>query len=203
LKILKSSFGLEATILHELLSERMRSFLPDAPGLSPASYYTSCFLTLPTYPVADVKPRSRTEPHANPTFLQYDNHSAYYQKVDLTNLQISEKQISSFTRALRILDLQPVFHLTELEPSLVLSTDDPALSRISDLQLQGWPKVSAAPIDKKKLRLKRLLKGKNEGESTLFAVHNGKANKTSEVRKQKWPQFMVMAASNVVSPRNY
>ncbi|KAJ4381007.1 hypothetical protein N0V86_003354 [Didymella sp. IMI 355093] len=185
-KILKSSFGLEATILHELLSERMRSFFSDAQGLPSPSYYTSCFLTLPTYPVTDVKPRSRTEPHANPAFLQHGNHSAYHQKVNLANLQISEKRISSFTRALHILDLQPVLHLTELEPSLVPSTDDPTLSTISDLQLKGWPEIPAAPIDKKKLRLERLLEGKNE-----------------EVSKQKWPQFMVMAASNTVSPRNY
>lgn len=202
-QLLQTSFGLEATILHEMYSERMRNFLPSVRSPASTSYYTSCFLTLPLRPVVDLVPRSRTLPHANPGFIHNDNYSAYHHEVDLAGLQISEKQTSAFTRALRILDLQPVYHLTELEPSLAPSTADTTLAKISNLQLSGWPKVSSASIDKKKLRFKRFLKAKNEGMQTMLIVDCYSANGTPETKKQKWPRLMVMAASNVVSPHNY
>ncbi|KAF1929441.1 uncharacterized protein M421DRAFT_4579 [Didymella exigua CBS 183.55] len=182
-KILKSHFGLDATFLHEAFSDRMVQFLPDVHGPLSAGYYTSCFLVLPTGSHENAAPRSRTQAHQNRAFLKSDSRLAFHQKIDRTSLDLSDEQTSRFARALRILDIQPSFHLTELEPSLDPSSKDGILSKISDKQLSGCPQVSTSSSTKKKLALKRYLDQKNK-----------------EVGQQQWPQFMLMAASDVVGP---
>ncbi|KAF3052225.1 hypothetical protein E8E11_010638 [Didymella keratinophila] len=162
----------------------MIRFLPDA-AHAPAHYgwYTSCFLGVPRKLTGDAVPQRRTEQHGNQAFLRNNLHLAFHQKVDLMALSINEKEVLSFSRALRMLDMEPSFHLTELETSLATSTGDDALSQISDAHLDGWPPVSKVPIHEKKEALETYIKQKND-----------------EVRTQQWPQLMLMATSDAVAP---
>lgn len=81
------------------------------------------------------QPEKRTEKYGNQTFLKSDVHLAFHQKVDLTALTINKKERMSFSRVLRILELDPCFHLTELETSVASPTTDDILFRISEAQL--------------------------------------------------------------------
>lgn len=139
-------------------------FLPDA-GYGPSSmgYFTSCFLVLPSEPVTNAMSHRGTQ-HPNQTFLHPDIHLAFHQKVDLRNLEITPKETSSFSRALRVLLLEPSFHLTELETSVASSTGDDALSEISDGQLVGWSPASSMSIKKKKQELETYLDRKRKGK---------------------------------------
>lgn len=153
--------------MHETISSRLARFLPDTYGPSSTSYYTSCFVTLPSKTVAETTPGSRTEAHRNHAFLKGDCHLAFNQRIDISSLGISEQQKEAFARILRILDMRPSFHLNELESSLVPSTNDSALWNICDAQLEGCPEVSPVSLEKKKSRLKRYLERKNNGMATL------------------------------------
>lgn len=150
----------------------MMRFLPDAAhGPGYYGWYTSCFLSLPRKVTADAVPERRTEPYDNPAFLRNNTHLAFHQKIELMALGISEKEMSSFSRALCMLEIEPSFHLTGLETSLAYSTGDPALSQISDAHLNGWPPVSNIPIQEKKEALETYLKQKNDGELKTALCH--------------------------------
>jgi hypothetical protein len=144
----------------------MITFLPDAAhGPAFIGYYTSCFLVLPKDPNLEHQPQKRTEKHGNQTFLKGDVHLAFHQKIDLTTLAINDKERLSFSRVLRILELDPSFHLTELETTVASPTTDDTLSKISEGQLADWPPVSSAPNDEKTEVLREYLRRKREGGS--------------------------------------
>ncbi|KAJ8118122.1 hypothetical protein OPT61_g838 [Boeremia exigua] len=182
-KTLRSHFGLEVFFLHESFSARMKHFLPDADDIEDQGLFTSCFLTLPRKLTADTVSRSGSAKRNNKLFMNDDERTAFRQKLDVGKLTVSEKDSYSFTRALRILNIQPSFHLTDLEPSLRSDKVDNTLSKISHLQLSGWPKGSRASVTVKVLRLKHYLECKNK-----------------DIRTQHWPQLMLLATSDVVAP---
>ncbi|KAH7090449.1 hypothetical protein FB567DRAFT_589847 [Paraphoma chrysanthemicola] len=150
--ILRTHFGLDAVILHESLSDKLRKFLPDNFGPSMGHYSTTCFLTL--------APMDEKGP-----FLPEDNHLAYYKPIDVSAVHLTEGQNIRFARAIRELDLKPHFHLSELEELIKPTNSDKALWNICDRQIAGCPKPSEAKRRDKRKLLREYLNKKHKSAS--------------------------------------
>ncbi|XPS72360.1 hypothetical protein M3J09_004525 [Ascochyta lentis] len=160
----------------------MQTFLP---GYNDAvTYNTACFLTLASPKDDELVPHSRTARQANGQFLKSGNSLAFYQKLGPTQLEITEEQRTRFARALRVLNLRPHFHLSELERCIDSSTKDARLWEIGDVQIKDCPAPNPKMrLWKKKKKLQQYLQQKDE-----------------EVAKDSWPQLMHIATSSVVGP---
>jgi len=99
------------------------------------------------------------------TFFKDTNHLASFQVLDLSQLNITEEQRLRFARAMRVLDLKPHYHLTELEELLNPSNTDESFWAMCHLPLTGCPKPGPAKRGEKKKRLAKYLQAKNEGKS--------------------------------------
>jgi hypothetical protein len=163
-QILKAHFGIEALLLHEVMSDNLTSFLPDAIGYSEISYYTSCFLDLSSPPsAANPQSQGRLASHRNTVYAGGNNHLAFHEVMDPAQINITTQQKRGFAKAMRILDLEPYYHLTELEALLNPDNDDEALWAICDGQILGCPKPSEAERPVKKRLLKEYLQTKSQG----------------------------------------
>ncbi|KAF1851796.1 uncharacterized protein K460DRAFT_41392 [Cucurbitaria berberidis CBS 394.84] len=130
--ILRTHFGVEAIVLHEVLSGNVQSFLPEDTFQGDCIYYTSCFLALTQDMETESKSHGRTSTHKNNLFLKPGNHLAFHQVLDPARFNLTEDQRLRFTRAMRTLDLQPYYHLSELETIVTSATQDDALWAICD-----------------------------------------------------------------------
>jgi hypothetical protein len=98
-------------------------------------------------------------------FLKNDNHLAFHQTLDPAQLILTEKQRLRFARALRILGLQPQYHVSELESSIIPSTkDDAALWAICDKQLPECPAPLQTSEATKQKALRQYVHSKNKGK---------------------------------------
>ncbi|KAF2686944.1 hypothetical protein K458DRAFT_386908 [Lentithecium fluviatile CBS 122367] len=182
-EILRSRFGLEIVILHEIMSSTMNDFLPRPNFRDDFSHYTSAFLTLAsgtfsTYGVDQPKFRSSER-----IFAPERNHLAFRQAIDPSKLALSDGQRQRFARGMAALGLSPHYHLTELEKLISSPSNDELLWEICRTQLPGWPKVTSTSCDEKQKKIKQYLENMNK-----------------ELSKQSWPQLQLLAASDAVSP---
>ena len=200
MKMLKKHFGLQANILHEVLSNKLHNFLPNTYDMAECSYYTTCFLGLPSAFESDHTSPGRMAPDQHDLYLQKENHLAFHQIIDLSKVNITEKQRLLFARALRILGLKPFFHMSELEALLTPTITDEALRAINDGHMAGCPKPPRVTQAKKMELLRDYMQAKNSGKlEHACAIHL--SNSISiELAKQPWPQFMIMATSDAVAP---
>lgn len=97
-------------------------------------------------------------------FLNVDNHLAFCQIIDLSELGITEKEKLRFARIMRILDLKPAFHITELETLIDPSTQDSELWEICNAQLKDCPRPTYASTETKKILLMKYLEKKGRGK---------------------------------------
>jgi hypothetical protein len=162
--MLKKHFGLQANILHEVLSSKLNNFLPNTFYGAECSYYTTCFLVLPSAYDIDQTPSGHMSPHRHDLYLQKDDHLAFHQIVDLSKLNITEQQRLLFASALRTLGLKPHFHLSELEALLTPTTDDKALWAFGKYQITGCPKPSNKTRAQKTELLQDYMQAKNRGK---------------------------------------
>jgi hypothetical protein len=155
----------EAIVLHEVKSDELQTFLPGGCRFSEASYYTSCFLALAAPEEARTPTQGRRSVHPSGMFLKCDNHLAYHQTVDPAQFILTEKQRLQFARALRILGLQPQYHLSELQASINPTTkDDDDLWTICDKQLPDCPKPLPTSDATKRDALRQYIRSKNKGK---------------------------------------
>ncbi|KAH7399003.1 hypothetical protein DE146DRAFT_514899 [Phaeosphaeria sp. MPI-PUGE-AT-0046c] len=182
-KLLKSHFGLEAIIQHEVLSSDLESFLPYPPGYGHCAYYTSCFLALPSPAQVEGLSAGRLATHRNGSYLSTDNHLAYQKIIQPYELAITAEQKLRFARAMRVLGVDPYYPITELE--LIIATDkgDKAFWAICNQQISGRPKISTKSRWKKRKLLNDYLRGRNK-----------------ELSQLAWPQLMLMSTSDAVGP---
>lgn len=141
----------------------MQRFLPDTYSPMDGHYNTVCFLVLTLTAPTKATSQGRKQIHTNRQFLHSDNHLAFYQSIDVANLRIDEEQRLRFARALRILDIQPHFNLSELESLITPSNKDESVWRICDNQLAGCPKPSTDSLQIKMEKLKQYLEAKDQG----------------------------------------
>lgn len=150
-------------MLHEVLSDDLVNFLPDANGFSECSYYTTCFLSLAVPMQTSGPTQVRTATHRNDVYLAANHHMAFHQTIDPNDLNISKQQKLCFARAMRVLGLQPFYHLTELETLITANSEDEALCAIGHGPLRGRPKpTQEKPAMKRKL-LSKYLQAKSQG----------------------------------------
>jgi hypothetical protein len=141
----------------------MINFLPDASNYADCSYYSTCFLGLSSPTRTADQSHDRVAPHQNDAFLKADNHFAFHQIIDPTQLNITKKQKLSFARAIRILGLQPYYHLNELHACLRPENDEEDLWAICHNQLKGCPKPSSKSRSEKKRLLHEYIRSKSQG----------------------------------------
>ncbi len=177
----------------------MKQFLPDANETEGIGFFTSCFLVLHKNIPADANSQARATTR-DQVFLNDDTLTAFRQRLDPAELEIDDKEVTLFIRALRLLNIQPSFHLTELEPSLACQIANETLAKISRLQLKGWPKVSSKCTTTKCTMLEYFLKDKDKGYYISSYKTCQFAKAIPELKKQRWPQLMLLAASDVVAP---
>jgi hypothetical protein len=152
-------------VLHEALSDNLQTFLPSAVYFGDCSYYTSGFVALTAPEKAQTPTHGRGSAHSNAMFLAGDNHLAFHQIVDPAQLVLTEAQRLRFARALRILGLQPQYHLSEMEASINPSTeDDDVLWAICDMQLPQCPAPLKTSQATKKKALWQYIDSKNKGK---------------------------------------
>jgi hypothetical protein len=133
-KVLKSHFGLEAVILHEILGGPLNDFLLTldfwihAQGAVGNGAYTLCYLTLATDSAGKHIVGGRTAPEKHQQFGQQGDHKAFQQVIDPSLLALSENQRLRFKKAMRMLGISPHYHLSELEPHVQHPIEDEDLA---------------------------------------------------------------------------
>ncbi|KAF1963081.1 hypothetical protein CC80DRAFT_487488 [Byssothecium circinans] len=185
-KILKEYFGLETVIFHETLTAPMVRFLPSLNRRESNVRYTSAFLVLGSGTFHAPTNGHVTASHTNPLFMHDDHHLAFRQSVDPTKLLLSDNQCQRFSKAMRILDLTPHFHLTQMESSIASiasPTSDNSLLEICDFQLPGHPEPTFASRRVRAKKLKAYSRQQNQ-----------------ELSKLSWPQLQLLAASDTAGP---
>jgi hypothetical protein len=75
----------------------------------------------------------------NRAFAREDNHLAFYEIFDPSQLNLTEENKFRFTRALIHLDLKPYYQLSELETMIHPSTKDESLWAICHRPIEGCP----------------------------------------------------------------
>jgi hypothetical protein len=160
--MLKTHFGVETLVLHEVLSDNLQTFLPFESSYSDCSYYTSSFLALAKEFQTPTQGRGSAEQTG--VFLKSDNHLAFHQIIDPTLLILTEKQRLRFARALRILGLKPHYHLSELEANINPSTQDDAFWAICHQQLERCPAPLQTTEGTKKHALQEYIHSRNKGK---------------------------------------
>jgi hypothetical protein len=113
--------------------------------------------------LAAQSPPGRLAPHQNNAFLKPDNHFAFQQVIDPTQIGISEQQKLRYARALRILGLQPHFHISELDALLTPDNKDAAFWTICHRQVDDCPKISNKPARVKRKLFREYLRTMTQG----------------------------------------
>lgn len=120
--------------------------------------------------------------------------------MDADHLGITELQKLRFPRAMRLLGIQPHYHLTELASIASRDKDRKAFWAAYEQQLAGITKKSHLKKKKKEL-LDQYLRAKSQG--TFLLAHQSPTitdSLTIEISKQAWPKLMLMSTSDAVCP---
>jgi hypothetical protein len=100
------------------------------------------------------------------SYFKDENHLASYQVADLAQLNITDEQKLRFARAMRVIDIKPHYHVTELEALLDPSNVDKSFWAACNRQLAGCPKPRSSKRSEKKKSLEKYLQKSNEGKFT-------------------------------------
>jgi len=80
--------------------------------------YTKCLLVPASQPPSKAVAENTKAAYAHQQFAKPDDNISFRQTIMPSSVVLSEKQRLQFTRAMRILDLRPHFHLTEMEKAM-------------------------------------------------------------------------------------
>ncbi|KAF2114650.1 hypothetical protein BDV96DRAFT_647345 [Lophiotrema nucula] len=175
-QLLQTLFGLDAMINHEIMSKDLTFFLPDSYregfDIDVPCCNTICYLV----------------PASGRNVPKYDNPSlgvgreAYRSTISLPMLALTDSLQSRFTAVMRVLDLRPHYHLTDLS-DLVMPSVDKSIHDICMNELPGCPYPDTSHWSVKAGKLEGFLKEQNR-----------------KLAEQTWPQFMIISASQAVIP---
>jgi hypothetical protein len=154
----------EALVLHEVLSNKLEAFLPFTNSTSDCFYYTSGFLALATTQDTQTSANGRGSTDRSGVFLKDDNHLAFHRILDPAQLILPEKQRPRFARALRILGLEPHYHLSELEASINPSNKDDTFWAFCSKQMTDCPAPLQTSEAKKRSALQQYIHSKSKGK---------------------------------------
>jgi hypothetical protein len=105
----------------------------------------------------------RSSSQTNDHFLRPDDHLAFHQIIDPTQFGTVDGQKLRFARAMRILGLQPHFHMSEMDRLLTPSNKDKAFWELCEHPIAGCPTPDAiAPYKKGRMR-EKYLRTKSKG----------------------------------------
>jgi hypothetical protein len=136
---LKIRFGLEAIITHEKLSNDMTTWLPIVYWEEEKTYYTLCYLAVSPKRNVEDDMGSQKASKLNPLFGKRDDHTAFRQFIDPSQLCLSENQRRCFPKAMQYLNLKPHYHLSEMEPHIIHPIKDKFLMDICSYDCLGCP----------------------------------------------------------------
>jgi len=106
----------------------------------------------------------------NSSFVREDNHLGFRQPIDPSTLTLSNEQHQRFAKAMRVLDLSPYYHLTELESMISPPSNDASLWEICYHKLPGCPIPTNTSIKVKAKKLEQYLKRKHKGRCTFADI---------------------------------
>jgi hypothetical protein len=138
-QILKTHFGLEAMILHEVLSPAMYEFLPNTNNEGDYVYYTACYLALPGM-VRGTESTNDGKPAPNSGLFEGCGvHTAFSETLEPSLLSISDKQRCQFVQAMKRLNIEPCYHLSRLEPHIIHPVEDEDIMDICSCRKRDCP----------------------------------------------------------------
>tara|TARA_R110002003_G_scaffold9_10_gene436 strand:- start:5032 stop:5430 length:399 start_codon:yes stop_codon:yes gene_type:complete len=130
-------------ILHEILSPTMHDFLPNSHVLHNQTYFTAAYLTLASRSVED--------------------HSAFQQVIEPSQLSLTEEQRQRFARAMKRLNVKPRYQLRDLEPHVIHPIEDDDLANLCSCHAADCPACDIKSWDKP-FNIEEVLHAKSKGE---------------------------------------
>jgi hypothetical protein len=148
----------------------MTEFLPDAQYVDlefEDAQYTICLLVPASQPPSKAVAGNKKTAYAHQQFADPNDDISFRQTVMPSSVVLSKKQQLQFARAMRILDLRPHFHLTDMEKVMTPAIKDGDLLGICACSRQICPCDKKVNLDEKILRLGQYLTNKNSGKCYL------------------------------------
>jgi hypothetical protein len=158
--------------MHEIVDETLRRFLPTLDlwleyghlTVGDKVSYTLCYLTLASDTSEGYIVGGRTEPAAAEQFCRQGDHRAFQQIIDPSLLTLTESHRLRFKKAMRVLDILPCYHLSELEAHVKHPIRDKALSRLCSCSEDGCEPAHYMDEQEKADSFDRYLDDKSKGE---------------------------------------
>jgi hypothetical protein len=164
--------------MHEIVDETLRLFLPtlgfwiEYGNLTDGSRvsYTLCYLTLASDTSQEYIVGGRTEPAAPVQFCRQGDHRAFQQIIDPSLLTLSESHRLRFRKAMRVLDISPHYHLSELEPHVKHPMKDKALCDMCSCCGDDCQPKHCMDVQEKVDSIDKYLEGKSKGELHRYTL---------------------------------
>lgn len=164
--MLKLYFGLEAVLYHEHLGYAFTNSVPAAFDITGDAYYTISFLVpvsmAPKRPVQEIE----ESVYYHQQFIDPNSQAAFRQVIDPQSLVLTDSVKMDFARAMRVLNLQPHYHLSQLEPLFIPVVQDKALMTICKCERSTCPCDKDLDSFDKLQNLEEFLEAKNQGSWT-------------------------------------
>ena len=152
----------------------MNSFLPEAGPPEYYTYYTLCYLALCTDSSGKHVGDDGKSARYPQLFAEDGDRTAFRQIIDPASLTLSANQRLRFARAMRILGLQPHYHLSELQV-LISPIKDDSLLKICACFKKDCPCPKDLSMWDKSNLLDEYLAGKNKGQYCPSSLSKGQA----------------------------
>lgn len=123
-------------------------------------YYTLCYLTLTPQGGMEYIVGGRTVPEKDKDSNRSGRHKSFQQVIDYPLLAVSENQRLRFKKAMRVLDISPHYHLSELEPCVGHPFKDKVLADLCRCARTSCPAPYTVRED-----FEAYTKEKNKGQS--------------------------------------
>lgn len=126
--------------------------------------YTICLLVPASQPPSKTVAGNTKAAYAHQQFTVPDDDISFRQTIMPSSVVLSENQRLQFARAMRILDLRPHFHLTEMENTITPAIEDNDLLGVCACCRGICPCDKNVNLGEKNLRLEQYLAKKNNGK---------------------------------------
>lgn len=144
-------------ILHEILSPTMHDFLPNSHVLHNQTYFTAAYLTLASRSV------EAAISEYDGLFFDPEDHSAFQQVIEPSQLSLTEEQRQRFARAMKRLNVKPRYQLRDLEPHVIHPIEDDDLANLCSCHAADCPACDIKSWDKP-FNIEEVLHAKSKGE---------------------------------------
>ena len=99
-----------------MLSDDMTAWLPNQATEAERTFYTVCYLTLPTNQAREAMVGTQHMMESDPDADDLFNHTAFRQVIDPDQLVLTDNARLRFSKTMKRLNLKVQYHLSEMEP---------------------------------------------------------------------------------------